>query len=186
MNTEELKAKLSKQYLIASYIENKLQIVNFIKTGYEENKPVLINNRFLHFTAHIYYRSIIIDLYALLGPANGNNKHAFRHILQDRPADLKPTSLDYIQSLLIEATNDISIVKNLRHTEMAHYDFTINESISLNFDNLSVINKLFQLSKTIIIEFGGGFFDEDSGINYDFNRRHSYLDSLERLISKVR
>jgi hypothetical protein len=186
MKIEQLRNELGKQYLIASYIENKLQIVNFIKNGYDENKPVLVNNRFLHFTAHVYYRSIIIDLYALLGPANSNNKYSFRHILNNRPEYLRPDSIDNIQKLLDMAADDISIVKNLRHTEMAHYDFTIRESIKLNFDNLSVINKLFQLSQTIINELGGAFLDEEATIGYDFNRRHSYLDSLERLISKVR
>lgn len=71
---------LGKQYLITIYIAQRLQIINYILDGYNNNKPVLINNNFLHFTAHVYYRSVIVDLYALFGPPNNNNKNSFLFI----------------------------------------------------------------------------------------------------------
>ena len=73
---------LGKQFLITSFIDQKIRIVNYIKPGYDDNKPVLINNTFLHFTAHIYYRSIIVDLYALFGKPNQSNKFSLFHIAQ--------------------------------------------------------------------------------------------------------
>jgi len=184
MNNEELKNKLGKQYLIAAYIENKLQIVNYIKDGYDKNAPVLMNNKFLHFTAHVYYRSIVIDLYALLGPANINNKNAFKYIIKARPSELKSESLKQIADLLINAASKIQTIKNLRHTQMAHYDFSLKDAISLNFNDLPIINELFLLCQAIINMFGASYIKDELTIGYDFGRRHQYLDSLERLISR--
>lgn len=74
--SEKLKDLVGKQYLLASYIEQRLQIVNYIIDGYNENLPVLGNNQFLHYTEHVFFRSIINDLYALFGD-NRNNKVNF-------------------------------------------------------------------------------------------------------------
>lgn len=185
MIENRLQKVLGKQFLIAAYIETKLQIVNYIKEGYDSNKPILINNRFLHFTAHTYYRSIVVDLFALFGPANSHNKNSFRHFNLKYEDTLNRSAIKAVEEWIDNADNDIRTIMLLRHKQIAHYDFEQKESISLNFDHLSQINSLFELAKRIIIHLGHAFLDEEIRIGYDFERKHQYLESLERLIAKA-
>jgi len=128
-----IKDMLGKQFLITSFIENRLQIVNYIKEGYDFDKPILMNNRFLHFTAHIYYRSIIEDLYALFGKAGKDNKYSFFHITKQYEDLFKPTTITIVQDWINDSKDDINAITHLRHKQIAHYDFSIKESIRLNF-----------------------------------------------------
>lgn len=48
------------QQLITSYIRSKLELLQYWKKGYDTNAPVLKNNRYLIFSAHVYYRSLLI------------------------------------------------------------------------------------------------------------------------------
>ena len=185
MADNSLQKLLGKQYLIAAYIEAKLQIVNFIKEGYDANKPILINNRFLHFTAHTYYRSIAIDLYALFGPANNHNKNSFLHIDDTYRSLLVPNSIEAVNTWIVNDQQSILIIKDLRHKQIAHYDFTFKEAISLNFDNLNHLNTLFALAKKIITFYGQAFSDDAMKTGYSFDRRHQYVASLERLINSA-
>lgn len=185
MEENELQKLLGKQFLIAAYIESKLQIVNYIKEGYDQNKPILINNRFLHFTAHSYYLSIIVDLYALFGPANANNKNSFKHINSNYRYLLKSESIEIVHEWITKAEENIQIIKNLRHMQIAHYDFDSKEAIYLNFDNLTRINTLFELAKRIIQFYSAAILDKENSTSYAFEKKYHYLQSLERLIDKA-
>lgn len=177
---------LGKQYLIAAYIEPRLQLANFIKEGYDSNKPILMNNRFLHFTAHNYYRSIVLDLYALFGRANTNsNKYSFFHINDKYEGVVIKGTIDTVQTWLFEAKNDIKTIELMRHRQIAHYDFEKKEFISLNFNHLLELNTLFDLARQIIVYGGNAFLDEEIRVGYDFGRRSHYVHSLERLIAKA-
>jgi hypothetical protein len=182
---DSMKDILGKQFLITSFIENRLQIVNFIKEGYDLNKPILMNNRFLHFTAHIYYRSIIVDLYSLFGKPSKDNKYSFLHITEQFKDFVKPTTIETVRNWIIASQDDINTITQLRHKQIAHYDFTKKESISLNFNNLFRLNNLYNLATRIISYYGESFLDEEDMVGYDFGRRHQYLDSLQRLINKA-
>ncbi|KAA2240317.1 hypothetical protein F0L74_29595 [Chitinophaga agrisoli] len=180
--TLELAELLGKQYLIAAYVEKKIQLVNYIKDGYDKDLPILINNRFLHFTAHINYRSVIVDLYALYGPFGRNNKYSFFRILEPEYEYLIASeSRNNLRLNLSNLSRQISTIKNLRHKQIAHYDFEQTESINLNFDNLLLVNGLFESAKEILKQIGMAFVDESLTTSYDFGRRHLELDSLTRL-----
>ena len=139
----------------------------------------------MHFTAHTHYRSVIIDLYALFGPANNNNKYSFLQIDQRYTEHLRPGSIEAVYELIQNAKADIDIVRDLRHKEIAHYDFIDKEFISLNFKNLFRLNKLFELTKGILSFYGNSFLDEELWIGNVFERKHSYLEALEMLVSKA-
>ena len=180
----KLQKLLGKQYLISGYIEKKLQIVNYIKQGYEDNVSILKSNRFLHFTAQVYYRSIIIDLHALFGKANNSNKNSF-HFIENFASLLKTKSVSIFKEWIESYIEEISIIEDLRHKQMAHYDFSKKESISLNFNNLPQVNLLFNLAQKIICHFGNSLLDDASPIGYEFGREHHYLHSLQRLVKKA-
>lgn len=176
---------LAKQFLIASYILEKLQIVNFIKEGYDNDKAILIDNSFLHFTAHIYYRSSIIDLYTLFGKANRNNENSFLSINESFNQVLKPDSIEVVKEWINNSQGDIMIVKDLRDKEIAHYDFRDKESISLNFDSLSQLNTLHSLAQKIITHYGDSFKNENDSIGFDFEIDYQNLESLKWLVAKA-
>src|SRR5688572_12345883 len=111
MVENELQKLIGKQFLITSYIESKLQIVNYIKEGYDSNRLVLINNSFLHFTAHTYYRSIIIDLHALFGTPNKNNKQSFKQVSNDHIELLNPGTVETVLGWINSAKEDIKAIE---------------------------------------------------------------------------
>lgn len=43
-----LNEMLGDQFMILSVAKTKLDLLNYIKDGYDSNKPILKNNRFLH------------------------------------------------------------------------------------------------------------------------------------------
>ena len=175
----ELQKLLGKQFLIAGYIEPRLQILNFIMDGYNDNVPVLMNNRFLHFTAHNYYRSVIVDLAALYTDKKTTHKNNFYRLTNDDViiSFLKPDTITEIKGWLSQVKNEVKVITTLRDKEIAHFDFDKKESISLNFDNRDIINNLFDLSKKIINNIG-----KHLSIGYDFERESQYIRSLKRLI----
>ena len=182
---DPLKHMLGKQFLIAVYTEQKLQLVNYIKDGYDENKPILINNAFLHFTAHVYYRSIVVDVYALFGKPNNNNKYSLLHIPKRFKDEFKEGTIEIVSEWINGSKDFIEIIEKLRHQQIAHYDFTENNAISLNFDELYIRNELYSLAKRTISYFGASTKNKDDGLGFDFGRRHHKVDSLERLIAKA-
>lgn len=180
-----LQKMLRKQFLIAFYIEQKLQIVNFIKDGYDDNKPILIDNSFFHFTAHIYYRSIIVDLCALFGTANDINKNSFLFIEKKFKDSFKPEIVETVKDWIFKSEEDIKIITDLRDKQIAHYDFIEKESISFNFNNLSELNRLFSIAQKIICHYGSSFKDENISIGYDFGNLSDELKSLKSLINPL-
>jgi len=182
----EIQRLLGKQFLITAYIEPRLQIVNFIKDGYDNNVPVLMNNRFLHFTAHNYYRSIIVDLAALFTDKTTTHKNNFYRLTKDDAAilSLKPNAIVNIKNWLLEVKDETSLIRTLRDKEIAHFDFDEKESISLNFDNRHIINTLFNLAEKIIAYSGKSFMNENLSIAYEFERESQYIRSLKGLITK--
>ncbi len=185
MKATDLHQLLGKQYLITSFIESRLEVVNYIMEGYNNNMPVLMNNRFLHFTAHKFYRSIIIDLYALFGQATTANKYSFRFINEKYRHLLDPACIPQVKKWIREKETIIKEITHLRNKQIAHYNFTDKDSISLNFNHLPQINELFESARLIIIHCGHNWLDEHERTGYDFGREHQYLNSLRRLIDKA-
>lgn len=181
---EELQEMLRKQLLIIRYIKQKLQIVNFIKNGYDTNRPILINNSFLHFTARIFYRSIIIDLYALFGRVTKNNKNAFGWFNEEKyKVLLKPKTVETVNNWILQSNEKIEIIKNLRNKQIAHYDFIEQiSSINFNLDNLSELNSLYCLAQKIISHCGQSFKDESKSLDFEFGNIPVELISLEDLV----
>jgi len=186
MKENSLRNLLGKQYLITAFIEPRIQIVNYIMDGYDNNVPILMNNRFLHFTAHNYYRSIIVDLCALYCDNRASHKYNFYKLLNNFHFEtlLQPGTMSLIQTWLANQESAIGIIKVLRDKQIAHYDFE-QESIDLDFDNLKIITDLFDLAKRVIVRCGSSFIDEEQTIGYDFGRRSYYVTSLERLINNA-
>lgn len=60
---------------------------------------------------------------------------------------IKTDALKEVRSWLREYKSHIEIIKDLRHQQIAHHDFEQNEAISLNFDNLEILNDLYDLAK---------------------------------------
>jgi hypothetical protein len=185
INENEVQQLLGKQFLITSFLETKLQVLNYIKQGYDDNKPILMNNRFLHFTAHMYYRSIIIDLYALFGQPTGNNKNSFFHIKKKYDNKFDEAHLKTLLQWIENERSHITIVQNSRREQIAHYDFSVNESITLNFDHLASLNALYKLSVRIISFCGKKLKGPENEIAYDLGRQHTAVKSLIRLIEKA-
>jgi hypothetical protein len=184
MRENTLHKLLGKQYLITALIEPRVQIVNYIRNGYDKNAPVLMNNRFLHFTAHNYYRSVVVDLCALFCNNKDSHKNNLHRLTQNPYFKklLKPGTIAFIQTSLENNQSLIKVIADMRNKQIAHYDFK-NESIDFNFDNLKIVNDLFDLAKMIIIRCGSSFVKDDETIGYDFGRESDYVISLEELIN---
>lgn len=182
---ESLRDYLGKQFLITVFAYEKLQIVNFIKEGYDHNKPILINNRFLHHAAHIYYRSIIIDLYSLFGSANNHNKNSFKFIIDRFQSELKEGCDEIVKQWMTEAEEDIRVITHLRHEKMAHFDFHAKANIDLDFDSLLILNKLIKIAQDIISHYGYSICQEEERMGFDFDLHNQELESLKRLIDPV-
>ncbi|MBL7732924.1 MAG: hypothetical protein JNM88_17255 [Chitinophagaceae bacterium] len=175
---------LGKQYLIVAFIEQRLALVNYIKKGYDNNTPVLMTNRFLHFTAHGFYRSIILDLYALYGKPTNDNRYAFGHIKTESFPELNPNSIREAETIIKGLESSIVTITKIRHQQIAHYNFEKEDSISLNFDQLPALNKLFTSAVEIIKLLGVGFLLEEERMGFDFEQECHYVRSLQHLIER--
>lgn len=176
INFEQL---VSRQHLIISYIKEKIDIVNAIKSEFENNT---LNNQFLLFTSHIYYRSIVVDLCSLFVDRK-TEKNNFHLLYGAVTTDiLKPEAISLIKDILEKHKEDILIINNLRDKEYAHYDF-LTESISFNFDNFSIVNNLYQSAISILEITGSERINEDNTCEYDL-MLDDYLSSFKRLLQK--
>ena len=165
-------------------MQQKIQVVNFIKDGYDNNVPVLMTNGFLHYSAHIIARSIPIDLYALFGKANRNNQSAFGHIKKYKD-DLIDGTIDKVEAIIKSVQGEVDIISDLRNQQMAHYDFDVNEYISLTLKYVPSLNKLFEVAKDIILMLGTAVKGNPLGIGYQYEREADAVISLERLLKKI-
>ena len=181
----KLQKLLGKQFLITAYIESRLQLVNYIKEGYDDNLSILINSRFLHFTAHTFYRSVIVDLFSLFGKPGKENRYSLLQINSDCSQFLNKQCIDDVAKLLSNCQDDIATITKLRHNQIAHFNFEQNEGISLDFDNLDILNTLFKTAVKIITMCGESFLAEEDRTGYDFERESQYIRSLEKLIGKA-
>lgn len=174
---------LSSQFLISAFIEERLRIVNHIYEGWTNNIPVLFNSPFLHYIGQQLNRAVIIDLFALLGTynerSNSNSLHAHRIFYEDVYIS---ESIEFIKVCFDEKTEDIQKITMLRHNELAHYNFKLNNSISLTLSNLSLTNEMFELSKTIILKYGSSFKNERMNAGFDYTPSCSQIDDLETIV----
>ncbi|QQL49258.1 hypothetical protein [Mucilaginibacter ginkgonis] len=186
MEKNELHALVGRQFIITGFIQQKLEIVNYIKEGYDNNAPVLMNNRFLHFTAHNLYRSIIVDLGALFSDKKNTHKNNFNQIISNSKYSnsLKREAVLTIRDLIASQKDNIEEIIRLRDKEIAHYDFeAIPATIKFNFDRLKLINCLFETALKIIMICGESPIDKENSVHYSFDRYNQYLRSLKSLIN---
>lgn len=177
----ELDILLGRQSMILSLIKEKLDIVNYIKDGYDKNAPVLMNSRFLHFTAHVYFRSIVVDFCALFVNRN-SEKHNFHKIYQDSrvACHLESHVPPDLQLLLESRKEDTNRIHFLRDKEYAHYDFLENK-MSFSLKETPMLNRLFNTSVEILKVCEDGRRNSDESRHTELGVA-GYIDSLQRLI----
>lgn len=181
---DELTQLLRNQFFITDLIKERLEIVNFIKNGYDDNEPVLNNNRFLHFTAHNFYRSIILDLGGLFIDRANTHKNNFHIIVKDdnNKRLLEPDAISDIKLWLEQSKEDITIINNIRDDQVAHLDLKERVEIDMNFDNIQTLNDLFELSKKILDKINKSFINAGHGFNHGYRRENRCLNDLKKLI----
>ncbi len=173
------KQLVTRQHLIISYIKEKMDIVNTIRKEFESNS---LNNQLLLFTAHIYYRSIVVDLCSLF--VNRKTEKNNFHLLYDTSTTeiLKPEAISFIEGILEKHKEEILVIQNLRDKEYAHYDF-LTESICFSFDYFSIVNNLFESAITILQLSGSERINQDDTCEYHLGF-DDYLSSLKRFLQK--
>lgn len=177
----ELDSLLERQHLIIGYNKQKLEIVNHIIDGYNRNDRALTSH-FMLFTAHVFYRSVVIDLCALYGNG-GTHKNNFSLLYSNKDVlkHLKPEIPSMIRKMIKPHLSAIKRILDLRNSEFAHYDFEPLPAIRMNFDELTTVNDLFETAKTILVTCGSEKLEEKEASHYDLSDR-GYLDSLIRLL----
>lgn len=176
MEENSLFTLLKRQHLIWYHINEKIQIINFINDSSAKNKLDARYENFLTFTARIYYKTVVIELFALFGKAKPNNKNSFNWF--DKPQYNKQIPREIsnaIKNWLADVAGEIETLTRLRDTQMAHYDFPDRNIISVDLDQLSQLNKLHHLTKRII-SLCEPSFGLDTG--------NAYLESLEGLLNR--
>ena len=144
---------LSNQYLIFTFIKEKLEIVNFIRWGYDNDLPELIDNRFLHTVAHIFYRSIVVEMCTLFDDHKHQSNHFHLLIKRDKIfiQELNEETITDIKSKLqksaIYFTDEL---REIRNEEISHFRFKDRTLISLNQNYLIELNKLLEIAKDIL------------------------------------
>ncbi|RYY51481.1 MAG: hypothetical protein EOO06_00315 [Chitinophagaceae bacterium] len=184
---------LEDQYAILFVITSKLDIVNYIRDGYNTNKKVLSSNRFLHFVALNFYRSLIIDFGALFG-SGWTHFNSLYHIRNFKD-EIEENHYCLIDSILQDYNKDRDIVKriiDLRDTEVAHYDPLtpiINDAgepvehrvtISFNWDCVDDLTELYDIVVQVL-----GTASKGIGMNgflAPSNLNNIRLRSLKKLI----
>jgi hypothetical protein len=167
---------MNKQFMIVCFVKEKLDIVNFIHDGFHSNKSV-IQNQFLLFTTHVYYRSIVIDLCTLFSAKNVQ-KNNF-HRLYCNPAVAQCFSqnrAEEIKLLLLTHVADIKVIEALRDKEYAHFDFT-EDTISFSLEKIDILNSLFSTAKKILEVCGA-----NEGTQFDLSLG-DYRQSLEQFLA---
>jgi hypothetical protein len=168
------------QQMIASYIHAKLEILQYWKHGYDTNVPVLMNDRFLIFNAHIYYRSLIIDFCALFGSNRKTDRRSFFLLRQFYP-DLTVKVQEAVEQILIYYTGEDSPFEEMRlmrNRQIAHYDIEEVKTLTFNFDHLDLFAKMYEDAIGLIKLMGRTF---TPSVGFDF-KTLSKLNHFTRLI----
>lgn len=190
-----LNEMLGDQFMILSVAKTKLDLLNYIKDGYDNNKPILKNNRFLHYVGLILYKSLIIDLSSLFNNDGQNEKNNL-HLLISKNSEYKdnlgPDCIEEVQTILSKyrSNNDpVRKIVALRNKEIAHYDleYSIGDNgelikqaeervtIRFNWDHVNVLNELFNIGKTVIEKCGDVL---DTDYDWDITDEIQSLDNL--------
>jgi|GEM_PF-2555833 len=173
----DLNDLLSKQALILWLLKEKLQVVNYLIEELSSNTtPFLFQNHFFINTTHLYFRSAIIDLGALVIARENAHKNNM-HLLYSNPIlaiQLSQPIANQIQNILDAEKGDIKIIHTLRDTSMAHYDLP-DQSLAFETDQLPVVNHLCDIC-TQILEIAG------RQQNTEFVFPPENLESLQRLV----
>jgi hypothetical protein len=176
---KDLENHLSKGSLILSLLAEKLSITNYLLAQLSnDNTPAVLSNHFFIFTTHVYFRSAVIDLCALLADNKKTHKNNFHRIYQDSnlAQSLAPAAVARVKQLLGDAKQHIDEIVALRDTALAHYDL-IQPNLSFDTEKISVVNKLFTLSQEILSLCG-----QEIGIGYIIG--FDYFQSLQQLVGR--
>jgi len=179
---------LTNQFIILSFLKQKLETVNFIRWGYNSDLPILINNRFLHSVAHIFYRSAIVEICTLFDDNRhqSNNFHLltkrkkkFINELESSTVDAIKQKLDYSKTFFTQEILDI------RNEEISHFRFKNGTVISLNNTFLPELNSLHKLGEDIVEIASQGQIDKSQVAGYINQPRNPNLFSLQKLLRDV-
>jgi hypothetical protein len=188
MTKTPLNQLLSNQFLIFSFIKEKLEVVNFIRWGYDNNLPVLINNRFLHSVAHIYYRSVIVEICTLFDNHKHQSNNFYLLVKPDKKfiRELSPETIALIEQKLAEAevyfTDEL---RDIRNEEVSHFRFKERTVISLNNKYLKELNILLKIAEDIIGTATDGQIDQTLVAAYATHRSGDALQSLQNLLQEI-
>lgn len=171
----ELTALVGRQLMIVSYVNEKLDVLNCIYEGYKNNNKAFYN-RFLLFTAHVYFRSIVIDLGALFVDRNSEKQNLHKLYKNQAVVEILGENAEKIKILLHAQTSNVSRIHELRDKEYAHYDFPVN-AMSFSLAELETINLLFETVKDVL-KICGKVLDTAFDLTMDDCR-----SSLERLLN---
>lgn len=161
-NIITLKEFVEAQFKLLSFLNTKLEVFNYITTGYWTNKPVLKNNRFLIYVAHILQKALIID-FAALFDVSDYQKMNF-HILYSKKFkdEMNEETFMYLRDKLNKyrpSKDPVKSIVHLRNSEVAHYDpngSDVDErlSIQLNWNYANEFNELFKVGKDVVQYLG--------------------------------
>lgn len=179
---------LSNQFLIFSFIKEKLEIVNFIRWGYDNDLPVLVNNKFLHSVAHIYYRSVIVEMCTLFSD-NRHQSSNFHLIIRPDKKFIKELKFQTITSVKLKL-DEANIyfteeIKDIRDEEISHFRFKDKTAISLNHYFLPELNSLLLIAKDIIHTASEGQVDKNQISDYETRRTGDDIYSLQSLLQEI-
>lgn len=179
---------INNQALILSFIKDKLDIVNFIMWGYENNMPLLIDNEFLHSMTHVYYRSIIVEICTLFdnNKYQSNNFHLL--ITKDKKysKELTLDAIELIKEKLLDSENSLlAEIITIRNEEVSHFRFKDGNNISLNHKYLDELNFLFEIGCEIIKISQLGFIEISKCREHRIGLSGHSLHSLQRILQKA-
>jgi len=174
---------LEGQFLILWFVQEKLDVFNYISDGYEDHKPILVNNSFLFFTAQVFSRSIIVELAALFSDRN-TNKSNFHKIYkaEENKNQIKPDACEKIKIILADCASDIKTIERLRDKEYSHFDFADKSGISLHFDHYDLMNKLYLVGKRILTIASTQRINPEKNFGFAFDTVKDSVESLHWLI----
>lgn len=179
---------LANQFIILSFFKRKLDVVNFIRWGYDNDLPILINNRFLHSVAHTYYRSAIVEICTLFDDNRhqSNNFYLLTKLNKKFIKELESTTVDSInQKLDSSKTFFMQEILDIRNEEVSHFRFKNGTVISLNNNFLPELTQLNKLAEEIIDIASQGQIDKSNVAGYINQPRNPDLFSLQNLLKDI-
>jgi hypothetical protein len=188
MASSKFQNLLSKQALILSVLKDQLQVVHFIRWGYENDLPILINNHFLFSVSHQFYRSAILSVCALFDnhKYQSNNFHLLVDDTHKFSKEIEVETKEKIkEKLTLSTQHSLPELIRIRNEEIGHFQFLNKASIQMNHRYLSDLISLYKIADEIIIVASKGTIDKDNSTTHFIGLLGDDLNSLQKLLKKA-